>query len=514
VRRPALSAAASIAILASLGAAQAQRADPPASCAALTALTIPATRIVSAVAVDAGPFTAPGTKSATTLPAFCRVVAVATPSADSHVNFEVWLPRPDAWTGRFMAFGNNGFAGNIEYAAMGEALMRGDAAVSSDTGHTGGELLWAQGHPEKVIDWAHRAVHVTAETAKRIVRNYEGRFPDYSYFDGCNTGGHQALSEVQRYPADFDGVIAGSPANDRINEIAAYLFVWKATHRDGVNILPAAKLHLLGGAVINACDGLDGVKDGVLEHPPACRVEPETLQCKGANGPECLTADQVNAMKSLYDGPRNPRTGEQIFSGWPRGSESAGPSATQGQGLRQIIDLPEPRRSEFWSAFVFHNPQWHWSTLDFDRDLAYANATVGYVSAIEHDLSAFKRRGGKLLTYAGWVDPILPGGDVVHYYERVVEAMGGLDSTRDFSRLFMMPGVGHCSGGPGPDEIDPLAAIRDWVEKGVAPERLIASKRVGGKTVRTRPICAFPRIARWSGTGSTDDAANFTCALP
>jgi feruloyl esterase len=227
-----------------------------------------------------------------------------------------------------------------------------------------------------------------------------------------------------------------------------------------------------------------------------------------------LTGEQLAAVKSLYDGPRNPRTGEQIFSGWPRGSESAGPSATQGPGLRQIIDLPQPRRSEFWNAFVFHDPNWHWSTFDFDRDLAYANAAVGYVSAIEHDLTAFKRSGGKLLSYAGWVDPILPGGDVVHYYEQVVQAMGGLDATKEFSRLFMMPGVGHCAGGPGPDTIDPVSAIRNWVEKGVAPETLVASKRVNGKTVRTRPLCAYPHIAAWSGTGSIDDAANFSCRLP
>jgi tannase/feruloyl esterase len=348
-----------------------------------------------------------------------------------------------------------------------------------------------------------------------VVRNYEGRHPDFSYFSGCNTGGHQGLSEAQRYPEDFDGIVAGAPANDRINEIVAYQHVWRAAHDDsGKNILPADKLHLLGQAVVKACDRLDGVQDGVLENPLQCRFDPETLACSGSTGASCLTSAELAAVKKIYEGPHNPRTGERIFPGWPFGSESAGPSAAQGPGWRQIIDLPEPRRTEFWNYFVFNNPSWDWRTFDFDRDLEYANEKVGYVSAIDHDLTAFKRSGGKLLLYAGWSDPILPGGDPVHYYEEVAHAMGGRETTESFARLFMMPGVGHCSGGPGPDTIDPLTAIETWVEKGIAPEKLIATKVESGRVVRERPLCVHPRVAKYIGSGSTDLAASFACLLP
>ena len=253
---------------------------------------------------------------------------------------------------------------------MAAALSRGYAVAGSDAGHAGGELKFADGHPEKIIDWSYRAIHVVTNLAKLVVRNYEGRHPDFTYFFGCNTGGHQALSEAQRYPGDFDGIVAGAPANDRINEIVAYQHIWRASHdNDGRNILPAGKLHLLGQAVVKACDRLDGVQDGVLENPLQCRFDPDTLRCEGSASASCLTAAELTAVKKIYEGPHNARTGERIFPGWPFGSESAGPTATQGQGWRQIVDLPEPRRTEFWNYFVFNNPSWDWRTFDFDRDL-------------------------------------------------------------------------------------------------------------------------------------------------
>jgi feruloyl esterase len=397
---------------------------------------------------------------------------------------------------------------------MAAALTRGYAVAGSDAGHTGGDLEFADGHPEKIIDWSYRAIHVVTDVAKLIVRSYEGRLPDYAYFTGCNTGGHQGLSEAQRYPDDFDGIVAGAPANDRINEIAGYLHVWRATHENGVNILPAAKLHVLGQAVVKACDRNDGVADGVIEDPLRCAFEPSTLRCDGSPASNCLTAAELAAAKRIYQGARNPRTGAQIFPGWPFGSESAGPTATEGPGWRQIIDLPQPRRSEFWNFFVFNNPEWEWRTFDFDRDLAYASAKVGYVSAVDPALGRFKRGGGKLILYAGWSDPILPGGDPIHYYEEVTHAMGGRDETEPFARLFMMPGVGHCAGGPGPDAIDPLTALESWVEKGIAPTQMIATKREAGKVVRERPLCPYPEIAKYSGAGSTDVAASFSCRMP
>ncbi len=488
------------------------RAD--ASCASLAALSIPQVRIARATATAAGPFVTPGSKQPVTLPAFCRAEAVATPVPDSVINFEVWMPPRAAWNGRFQTVGTTGFLGAIEYGDMAAALGRGYAVAGTDAGHAGGDLKFADGHPEQIIDWSYRAIHVVTDLAKLIVRNYEGRHPDFAYFFGCNTGGHQGLSEAQRFPGDFDGIVAGAPANDRINEIVAYQHVWRATHEDGRNILPAEKLHLLGQAVVKACDRLDGVQDGVLENPLQCRFDLETLKCGGSASAACLTPTELAAVKKIYEGPSNPRTGERIFPGWPFGSESAGPTATQGPGWRQIIDLPEPRRTEFWNYFVFNNASWDWRTFDFDRDLEYANRKIGYVSAIDHDLSAFKRSGGKLLLYAGWSDPILPGGDPIHYYEEVTHAMGGRDETESFARLFMMPGVGHCAGGPGPDTIDPVSALETWVEKGVAPDRLIATKVESGKVIRQRPLCVYPRVAKYSGSGSSDAAASFSCQLP
>jgi feruloyl esterase len=483
-------------------------------CDRLTALTIPDTRITGAAEVPAGPFVPPGEKSGPTLPAFCRVEGMSTPTPDSAIRFEVWMPPQGAWNGKLQAVGTTGFLGAIDYGAMSEALLRGYAAAGTDAGHVGGDLRFAEGHPEKIVDFSYRAIHLTAEVAKLVIRNHEGRAPDFSYFNGCNTGGHQGMSEAQRFPHDFDGIIAGMPANDRINEIAAYLYVWQVSHPDGKNLLPAASLHTLGQAVMKACDGLDGVTDGVIDNPPACRFDPKVLTCSGGDTTACLTAAQVAAVEKIYAGLRHPRTGEQIFPGWPFGSESTGPSATQGQGWRQIIDLPAPRRSEFWNYFVFNDPNWDWRTMDFDRDLAYAYTKVGYVSAIDFDLTPFKNAGGKLLMYSGWADPILPGGDPVHQYEEITHAAGGADATMSFARLFMMPGVGHCSGGPGPDLFDPVTALEQWVEAGKAPARLIAKKAMDGKTVRTRPLCAYPDVATWSGTGSTDDAANFTCRKP
>jgi Tannase and feruloyl esterase len=486
------------------------------SCADLLRLASPGMTVATAEQREAGPLVLPDARPGAKplhLPAACRVTGTLSPSADSAIRFEVWMPPAGRWNGRLQVVGNTGFLGAVEYGDMAGGLTQGYAVAGSDAGHVGGDLRFADGHPERIIDWSYRAIHVTTNAAKLIVRNYAGRHPDYSYFTGCNTGGHQALSEAQRYPDDFDGIVAGAPANDRINEIAGYLHVWKVTHPNGVNILPAAKLRVLGQAVTKACDRDDGVSDGVIEHPPSCRFDLTTLLCAGGDGPACLTAEQVAAAKEIYRGARNPRTGEQIFPGWPHGSESAGATANEGPGWRQIIDLPEPRRSEFWNYFVFNNPAFDWWTFDFDRDLEYANEKVGYVSAVDPALHAFKRGGGKLLLYAGWADPILPGGDPVHYYENVTHAMGGYEATASFARLFMMPGVGHCAGGPGPDTIEPLDALVKWVEDGVAPDRLIASSLERGRVVRERPLCPYPQIAHWTGSGSTDKAESFTCSL-
>jgi feruloyl esterase len=405
--------------------------------------------------------------------------------------------------------GNNGFLGAISYEAMATMLRRGYATASSDAGHVGGDLAFAEGHPEKVTDWAWRANHVTSEAAKLVIRNVAGRFPQYSYFQGCDSGGHQALAQAQRYPLDYDGIIAGNPASNRTNEIIAYLRVWRGTHdSNGVSQLPMSKMKLLYGAGVAACDKDDGVADGVIDDPRTCGFDAATLLCKAAETDACLTAAQLKAAKAVYADTKNPRTGELIFSGWPIGSEAYGEG---GGNWNSLVNGPAPRRGEFFRYFVFNSPDWDWRTFDFDRDVQYVRDKVGHIDAIDPDLGAFKAGGGKLIMYTGWADPILPGGDAIHYHDAVTAKMGGAIKVADFMRLYMVPGMGHCSGGPGTSTFDMLPVLERWVEQKQPPQRVIASRVENGVTTRARPLCPYPQVARWSGKGSTDDAANFTC---
>jgi feruloyl esterase len=482
------------------------------ACANLAAMTIPSVTIKSADSVAAGPYTPPGPQQTTvTLPAYCRIEGTARPTTDSEIKFEVWIPPADGWNGRFQGVGNSGYQGSISYAAMAAGLRRGYAVASTDTGHAGDDVKFGQGHPEKIVDWAYRAIHVTTEAAKLIVRNAQGRFADRSYFVGCSTGGHQALTEAQRYPEDYDGIIAGDPANNRIRQTFGFLASWIATHgADGKPIVPANKLPMITKAAVEACDAIDGLKDGIIDDPRRCHFDPAKLLCKASDDATCLTAPQVEAVRKIYDGTKSPRTGETIYPGWSRGSEGFGDSPFQ--GWRQyVIDPAEPARVGFFRYFLFHDPNWDYRTIDWDRDLAYAEQRVPYMSAVERDLTPFKKHGGKLLMYTGWADPAVPPMDAVVYYDAVVKTMGGPEKTREFYRFFLAPGMGHCGQGPGPNEFDMLAALEQWVEKGVAPEKVIASHATNGKTDRTRPLCMYPLVARYKGTGSTDEAANFAC---
>ena len=292
------------------------------SCANLAALTIPGVTVKSATAIAAGPFSPTSTGTPMTLPAFCRVEATARPTSDSEIKFEVWIPPAEAWNGKFQGVGNGGYSGAISYAALANGLRRGYAAASTDTGHAGDDVKFGQGHPEKVIDYAYRSIHLMTEASKLIVRNAQGRFADRAYFVGCSAGGHQALQEAQRYPDDYDGIVAGAPANNRIRQTFAFLHAWMATHgADGKAIIPQAKLATITNATVAACDGLDGLKDGIIDDPRRCAYDPAKLLCKGGAGglgsddAACLTAAQVEAVKKVYEGVKNPRTGEQIFTG-------------------------------------------------------------------------------------------------------------------------------------------------------------------------------------------------------
>lgn len=481
-------------------------------CDKLTTLTIPNVTFASATLIAAGapiPGAARGRGGAQKLSAFCRVLATSKPVGDSSIGFEVWLPAADAatgvetWNGKFQGTGNGGYSGALDYAAMQKGLAEGYATAGSDTGHTGDDLKFAVGHPGRIDDWGWRAVHVMTEAARLIVRAHYGRFAEQSYFTGCSTGGHQALMEAQRFPADYDGIVAGDPGNNRVRLNMGFLWSWLALYKEPGSSLPASRLTLINKAVIAACDAMDGVRDGIVSEPLRCKFDPATLLCQGPDSDTCLTAPQVAAVRKIYDGAKNPRTGQQLFAGWARGSELG--------WAGYFVGHPEPARADFWRYWVFGDPAWDPRGFDFDKDAAWADSAMAAISADNPDLTAFRRHGGKLLMYSGWADPVVPPGDVVRYYEAAREFMGGTARTEDFFRLFMVPGMGHCGGGAGPATFDALGALDAWATKGVAPRKIIASHTSNGAVDRTRPLCPYPQVARWKGTGSTDDASQFAC---
>jgi feruloyl esterase len=464
--------------------------------------------VTGAANVPAGSFTTPGLRQPLTVPTFCRVTAIARPTSDSEIRFEVWLPPKAVWNGKFEGTGTGGYDGSISYGALAEGLARGYAVTSTDTGHVGGDLKFGQGHPEKVRDWAYRSMHVTAQDAKLMVRNFYGRWPDFSYYVGCATGGHQALSEAQRYPEDYDGIIAGDPGNDRLNETVGYVGAWLALHdAEGKPLLTQADLQLVTQSAVALCDGDDGVKDGVIDDPRRCKFNPATLRCKADKTAQCLTAIQVDAVKKVYAGTRNPRTGKLLFPGWSIGSEGYGP--TEGWGA-WLLNPKIPMRSEVYNYFVFHDPQWNFHSFDFDKDVEYAEKSIPWLAAEDRDLSGLYNRHGKLILYAGWADAVAAAEDIVKYGADVVKVMGA-KKAEEFFRFYMVPGMGHCSGGPGTTNFDMLPALEQWVEHGKAPAAIIASRKLDGGATRTRPLCVYPQVARWTGKGSTDDAANFVC---
>lgn len=482
-------------LLLSIGSCLALFAAEP--CESLTSLTIPHVTVTSAISIVAG---APlqgvgrGRGASLKLPAFCRVAVVSTPATDSEIHFEVWLPVAEAWNGKFEGTGNGGYSGNLDFAAMQKALSEGYSTAGSDTGHSGDDLKFAVGHPSKIDDWGWRAVHTMTEDAKLIVRADYGKFAEHSYFTGCSTGGHQALMEAQRFPADYDGIVAGDPGNDRVHLNIGFLYSWLALYKDVASAVPAAKLGMINRAAIASCDAMDGVKDGLISEPLRCKFDPKELLCKAADSETCLTQPQVVAVQKIYDGAKNPRTGEQIFPGWVRGSELG--------WAGYFVGHAEPARVDFWRYWVFGDPAWDPRGFDFDKDVAWADSAMAAINAVNPDLKPFQARGGKLLMYSGWADPVVPPGDVVKYYDAARGA--GV-------RLFMAPGMGHCGGGPGPSTFDALGALDKWVTGNAAPDKIIASHSSNGAVDRTRPLCPYPQIARWNGTGSSDDAKQFTC---
>jgi len=486
-----------------------------ASCESLASLSLSRATITLAQTVAAGSFKMPSTYnppslmggipfSFENLPAFCRVTATLAPTSDSDIKIEVWMPT-EGWNGKFQAVGNGGWAGIISYPALSDALRQGYATSSTDTGHVGATGSFALGHPEKLVDFAYRSEHEMTMKAKAIIAAFYGKPPRYSYWNGCSTGGKQGLTEAQRFPTDFDGIIAGASANYMIHLHAGSLWIAQAVHKTPESFLPREKYTLLHNAVIAACDMLDGVKDGLLENPRLCRFDPKTLECKNGNAANCLTSGQVEAAQAIYTPAVNPRTKREIYPAVERGSEMA-------WGVLAGAEPPSVAVDTF-KYVIFKDPNWDYRKLNFDSDITYADRVdAGLNNAINPNLRPFFSRGGKLLMYHGWTDALIAPGNSINYYESVVQFMGGSAKTASSLRLFMAPGMDHCRGGEGPNEFDAVGALEQWVEHGKAPEQIIASHSTKGKVDRTRPLCPYPQIAKYKGSGSIDEAANFVCA--
>jgi feruloyl esterase len=515
-RRVDLGSRLALATLLTILSAPAAWAAAPAgaSCESLATLSLPRTTITLAQSLSAGSFTPPTPSGAhpgrplQDLPGFCRVAATASPTADSVIKFEVWLPAAN-WNGKFQGVGNGGWAGTISYNEMALALRRGYAVASTDTGHegTGGDASFAFGHPEKLVDFAERSVHEMTVQAKALIAAFYGQAPRYSYWNGCSTGGRQGLMEAQRYPRDYNGIAAGAPANYWTHLMFATLWPAKADLIDPASYIPPSKYELIHQAAFAACDALDGVADHIITDPTRCHFDPGVLTCKGADTVDCLTAPQVKAARMIYAGPTNPRTKKQIFPGLEPGSESGWQAEAGGP-------QPFPIPQSYFQYVVFKNPQWDFRTLSYDRDVALADkADHGLLNAINPHLKAFRDSGGKLLLYHGWIDNLIAPRASVNYYQSVVTTMGGRQQTDDFFRLFMVPGMGHCGGGPGPSDFDRVRVIEQWVEQGVAPDKIVATRNNKDLPRMTRPLCPYPEVPQWKGSGSTFDAANFVCVM-
>jgi tannase/feruloyl esterase len=489
------------------------------SCESLTSLKIPNATISSATAVNPPPDLViplppspigPASNLTISTP-FCRVVAYSSPTADSHISFEVWLPVSARWNGKFEAVGNGGFIGQISYGALAAQLNRGYATASTDTGHaSGNDESWALGHPEKLVDWSYRAVHEMTIDSKLIVQAFYGKPAKLAYWNGCSTGGKQGLTEAQRYPADFDGIVAGAPANYITHLQAGGVYTsWVRLKEgeSGAGNIPPAKLPVLHKAVLEACDAKDGVLDGLIADPRRCRFDPKTIECNGAVGPGCLTAAQVNTVQLIYAGAKY-NDGMQIFPGYEPGSELLWASPFSAP-VENTIGVG------FFRYMVFDNPNWDFKTYDVDRDTRTADQKLGsIVNAIDPNLRAFEQHGGKMIMYHGWADQGIQPGNSINYYESVVSAMGGPQKTEEFLRLFMMPGMTHCQGGAGPNVFDPLTSLEQWRENKIAPDKIIATHSTSNAIDNTRPLCPYPQAAIYKGSGNTTDAANFVCGNP
>ncbi len=478
----------------------------PIACASMSGVKLSSGSVISAQSIAAGAFTPPDADNAASvafksLPAFCRVILKLTPSSDSDIRVEVWLPL-SGWNHKIQGAGNGGLSGAIPYPALAVALEAGYAAAGTDAGHVGENADFVAGHPEKLVDFAYRAIHEMTVAAKTIVSAHYDARPLRSYFISCSTGGRQALIEAQRYPDDFDGIVAGDPSWDQMRLYAARVWLNTYVNRSPAAVIPPSKYPMIHDAVLAACDARDGVKDGVIEDPPRCTFAYAKLTCANGDRSDCLTSDQVQTAKAMTSPIRDPKSGAVLHPGrYYPGSElgwggvaGPSPSGESHEGMRKIV----------------FSPEWDYRSIKVPDDVERAvEADKGLLYGGDADLSRFFKRGGKLLMYHGWADPLVSPDTSLIMFKRINETVGPAAGTS--VALFMVPGMAHCQGGPGTDQFDKVAAVDRWVESGTKPQSIPASHITGGVVERTRPLCAYPATAHYTGSGSTDDASNFQC---
>lgn len=546
---------------AGLCAVLAMAATPAAAspCTNLQTLNLVHTTITSATDVTSGSFTPPGAAAITGLPPFCRVTATLTPTADSNIKIEVWLPETN-WNGRFLGTGGGGFQGVITYAELAIGLQTGYATANTDLGtgtagcnplfcgsdgNQGNQLAAAfgdpanpstglYGHPERIKDFGYRAIHLMTVRGKEIVKAFYPQGASRAYFSGCSTGGQNALMEAQRFPRDYDGIVAGAAAFNRTHLHMGALSLWQDTRASATRFILPAQMPVINKAVLAQCVGQDGgaKTDTFLTDPRDCRFDPKVLQCKaGQVPPACLTPDQVTTMRNYYIGTVDPVTHELVAPGPARGAETDNVLAL---GLVLSEQLPEPAFDGlfYWvygASFGITTSPTNYANFDFHHDIRTVDAQLaGVLNATSTDLGEFRERGGKLLMYHGWADPLLPSQESINYFNALVRDNRGfvqpvffghddraLRETQSYARLFMAPGMYHCAGGPGPNTFDALTPLVNWVEKGIAPDTILATKYVNDTPAQgvqmTRPLCVFPKVAKYKGSGSPSSAASFVC---
>ena len=486
-------------------------------CADLPTASFPDTRLTAVTAIACVPAwsidspASAGQRKVVVGTPFCRVEGVI----EQEIGFELWLPAKGAWNHRFLGVGSGGSAGFINHPELARGLRRGFAAASTNSGHKLSDGAWMLGDAQRIRNYSDRAHHLLAQNARKIAAAYYGQDAHHAYFIGCSGGGRQGLKEMQRYPTDYNGIVAGAPGPDMPVMTVRHLVTGLAQAKASAARLADSDWQLVAEGAIAACDAQDGVKDGVIENPQACVFDPGVLLCKNAGEPNCLSAAQIALVRQIA-APLRDENGRQLDAGLL-------------PGVRTRPGPPPALVTEFFAHGVYRDANWNPASFNIVRDLSLARKAMPEIWADDPDLKGFSAVGGKAIVYSGWMDPSVIAEQAINYYQRVVGTMGGSQQTANTLRLFMAPGVFHCGGGPGPNQFggaggldapsldaehDMLSAIVAWVEQGKAPDKIIASRITDGRVVRTRPLCPYPQLAHYSGSGSSDAAENFQCVAP